>query len=69
MMSEAIIDDLPSLNGLETDITVNETGINNEDEETWLYGSMKNKFRFILKLLVLLFFLFIDNKSKNDENM
>ncbi len=65
MMSEAIINDLPSLNGLitETDITVNETGINNEDEETWLYGSMKNKFLF------LLFFLFIDNKSKNDENM
>jgi hypothetical protein len=64
-MSEAIINDLPSLNGLitETDITVNETGINNEDEETWLYGSMKNKFLF------LLFFLFIDNKSKNDENM
>jgi hypothetical protein len=57
-MSEPLIDEISSsLNGLitETDHTVKETGVQNEDEETWLYRSMKkNKFLFIFKLFFLL---------------
>jgi len=43
-MSETIIDESPSSNGLiasETNLLVKESGVNNEDEETWLYGKQK----------------------------
>jgi hypothetical protein len=43
-MSETIIDEIPSSNGLitsETNLLVKESGVNNEDEETWLYGKQK----------------------------
>jgi hypothetical protein len=41
-MSDAMINEIPSsLNGLITEIdnTVKESGVHNEDEETWLYRS------------------------------
>jgi hypothetical protein len=43
-MSETIIDEVPSSNDLitiETNSLVKESGVNNEDEETWLYGKQK----------------------------
>jgi hypothetical protein len=45
-MSDTIIDEVPSSNGLitnETNSLVKEPGANNEDEETWLYGKQKNE--------------------------
>lgn len=42
IMSDAMINEIPSsLNGLITEIdnTVKESGVHNEDEETWLYRS------------------------------
>ena len=69
-MSETIINEIPSLNGLttETDSTVNETGVHNEDDETWLYGSRKMNFNQELNYKSC-FFLFIDNNPNNEENM
>ncbi|CAF5199983.1 unnamed protein product [Rotaria magnacalcarata] len=43
-MSETIIDENSSLNGLmttDTNSSVRESGVNNENEETWLYGKQK----------------------------
>ncbi len=58
-MSEIIIDETSSsFNGLitETDNTIKETGVQNEDEETWLYRSIKkNEYLFIY--IKVLFFL------------
>jgi hypothetical protein len=55
-MSEIIIDEIPSSNGLitETDNIIKESGIHNEDEETWLYGRMIYDGFFICNLLVYL---------------
>ncbi len=57
-MSEIITDEIPSsFNGLitETDNTIKETGVQNEDEETWLYRSIKNEYLFIY---IKVFFFF-----------
>jgi hypothetical protein len=43
-MSEMIADEIPSMNGslvTETNVVVEETNVNNEDEETWLYEKQK----------------------------
>jgi hypothetical protein len=43
-MSETIIDEAPPSNGVianETNSLVKESGVINEDEETWLYGKQK----------------------------
>ncbi|CAF3128335.1 unnamed protein product [Rotaria sp. Silwood2] len=43
-MSETIIDENSSLNGLittDTNSSVKESGVNNENDETWLYGKQK----------------------------
>jgi hypothetical protein len=45
-MSETIIDEISSTNGLtttETKSLIKESCVNNEDEETWLYGKQKNE--------------------------
>lgn len=45
-MTDTIVDDIPSTNGLvttETNLLVKESGVNNEDEESWLYGKQKNE--------------------------
>jgi hypothetical protein len=45
-MSETIVDEVPSSNGLittETNSLVKESGVTNEDEETWLYGKHKGE--------------------------
>jgi hypothetical protein len=45
-MSEIIIDEVLSSNGLittETNSLVKEFGVHNEDEETWLYGKPKTE--------------------------
>ncbi|CAF1545141.1 unnamed protein product [Adineta ricciae] len=43
-MSEAVMDEVPSSNGLitaDTNALVDESGVKNEDEESWLYGKSK----------------------------
>ena len=43
-MSEAVMDEVPSSNGLitaDTNALVEESGVKNEDEESWLYGKSK----------------------------
>jgi hypothetical protein len=47
-MSEIMIDEIPLS---ETDHIMTETGINNEDEETWLYGSMMNESLFEISII------------------
>jgi hypothetical protein len=70
IMSETIINEIPSsLNGLITEIdnTVKESGVHNEDEETWLYRS--NEYLFIYLHRIFFVFFIDNNNSKNDENM
>ena len=47
-MSDVMIDEIPSS---ETDHIMRESGINNEDEETWLYGSMMNESLFEISII------------------
>jgi hypothetical protein len=50
-MSETMTDEISSSNGLitETDNIVQESGVLNEDEETWLFESMINKYLNLFK--------------------
>ena len=72
-MSETIIDEIPSSNGLpnqDTNSLVRETGVINEDEETWLYGKQKNdenvyvqKKHMKLSLLIIILIFCRDNTA------
>jgi hypothetical protein len=67
-MAETIIDEIPSSsNGsiIEIDHTVRESVGLNEEEETWLYRSIKYAYLLIFHS----FFFSLDNQLKPDENL